>query len=306
MYKEIHILVGLPGSGKSSYAKSICEGKKDKIVFDFDFYIFKKIKNIYTRDDIRNGLRDTIDHYLFIDSIPRLYLDGLFLTNDIVEDLIHETLNLYDKELPYRKKPSESNTVKFVIDQWNEDRDACLSNDNFRYLLDDKRKTPAAITIKNATYEDIDVDSLNNCMGIILNEFQNIKDNKVNIIVEKINHKVILYNVKDKLLYDYGAIDGILKSEEWSKGGTWGNYLGESGTISGDEQPDFKELDEILTKLCPNLSFLKYKYIMANFVEIKETSESDYYGGREYLAHYEGRINEILDYLKQNNLLENE
>ncbi len=44
MYKEIHILVGLPGSGKSSYAKSICEGKKDIIIFDFDFHIFKKIK----------------------------------------------------------------------------------------------------------------------------------------------------------------------------------------------------------------------------------------------------------------------
>jgi len=91
MYKEIHILVGLPGSGKSSYAKSICDGIRDKIVFDFDFHIFKKIKNNYTRDDIRNNLRDTIGHYLFIDSIPYLYLDGLFLTNDIIEDLIHET-----------------------------------------------------------------------------------------------------------------------------------------------------------------------------------------------------------------------
>ncbi len=260
---------------------------------------------MYTRDDIKNSLQSTVNHYLFIDSIPRLYIDGLFLTNDIVEDLIHETLNLYNKELPYRKKLGENNTVKFVIDQWNEDRDACLSNDNFRYL-DNKRKTPAAITIKNAIYEDIDIDSLNNHMGITLNEFQNIKDNKVNIIVEKINHKVILYNVKDKLLYDYGAIDGILKSERWSKGGTWANYLGDSGTIGEDEQPEFKELDEILTKLCPNLSFIKYKYIMANFVEIKEELENDYYGGTEYFAHYEGRINEILDYLKQNNLLENE
>jgi ribosomal protein S15P/S13E len=45
---------------------------------------------------------------------------------------------------------------------------------------------------------------------------------------------------------------------------------------------------------------------MANFVEIKENKSTDYYGGYENLAHYEGRINEILDYLKQNNLLENE
>jgi len=143
-------------------------------------------------------------------------------------------------------------------------------------------------------------------MGITLNEFQNIKNNRVDIIVEKIDHKVVLYNVKDKLLYDYGAISGILKSERWSKGGTWVNYLGDSGTIGEDEQPEFKELDEILTKLCPNLSFLKYKYIMANFVEIKGESESDYYGGTEYFAHYEGKINEILNYLKQNKLLENE
>lgn len=303
MYKEIHILVGLPGSGKSSYAKSICEGKKDRIVFDFDFHIFKKIKNMYTRDDIRNVLQSTVDHYLFINSIPRLYIDGLFLTNDIVEDIIHETLNLYDKRLPYKIKVGESNIVKFIIDQWNEDRAACLSNDNFRYL-DNKRKTSAAITIKNATYEDIDVDSLNNSMGITLNEFQNIKDKKVSVVVEKVDHKVILYNVKDKLLYDYGALDGILKSDNWSNGGTWVNYTGDSGTIGADKQPDFKELDEILIKLCPNLPFLRYKYIMANFVEIKENESTDYYGGCENLAHYEGRINEILNYLKQNNLFE--
>ena len=43
---------------------------------------------------------------------------------------------------------------------------------------------------------------------------------------------------------------------------------------------------------------------MANFVEIKENKSKDYYGGCENLAHYEGRINEILEYLKQNNLLE--
>lgn len=305
MYKEIHILVGLPGSGKSSYAKSICEGKKDRMIFDFDLHIFKKIKNIYTRDDIRNVLQNTVDHYLFINSIPCLYLDGLFLTNDIVEDIIHETLNLYDKRLPYKIKVGESNMVKFIIDQWNEDRAACLSNDNFRYL-DNKRKTPAAITIKNATYEDIDVDSLNNHMGITLNEFQNIKDKKVSVVVEKVDHKVILYNVKDKLLYDYDALDGILKSDNWSKGGTWGDYTGASGVISADKQPDFKELDEILIKLCPNLPFFRYKYIMANFVEIKENESTDYYGGYENLAHYEGRINEILDYLKQNNLLEDE
>lgn len=305
MYKEIHILVGLPGSGKSSYAKSICEGKKDKIIFDFDLHIFKKIKNTYTRDDIRNVLRDTVDHFLFINSITHLYLDGLFLTNDIVEDIIHETLNLYDKRLPYKIKVGESNMVKFIIDQWNEDRAACLSNDNFRYL-DNKRNTPAAITIKNATYEDIDVDSLNNNMGITLNEFQNIRDKKVRVVVEKADHKVILYNVKDKLLYDYSALNGILKSERWSKGGTWADYTGASGTIGEDEQPEFKELDEILARLCPNLSFLKYKFIMKEYVEIKEEAENDYYGGTKYYAHYEGKLNEILNYLKQNNLLENE
>lgn len=305
MYKEIHILVGLPGSGKSSYAKSVCGDKKSNFIIDFDFHIFSKIKNMYTRDDIRNVLKDTVDYYLFIDSIPHLYIDGLFLTMDIVEDLIHETLSLYDKQLPYRIKPGESNVVKFVIDQWNEDRAACLSNDNFRYL-DKKRKTPSAITIKNATYEDIDIDSLNNHMGITLNEFQNIRDKKVRVIVEKVDHKVILYNVKDKLLYDYGALSGILKSERWSKGGTWADYTGASGTIGEDEQPEFKELDEILARLCPNLSFLKYKFIMKEYVEIKEEAENDYYGGTEYYAHYEGRINEILNYLKQNNLLENE
>lgn len=303
MNKEIHILVGLPGSGKSSYANSVCEGMADRMVFDFDCHIFKKTKDRYTRDDIRGVLRDTIGHYLFVRSIPYLYLDGLFLTNDTVEDIIYVILSLLNDQLPYKSKKGEKITIKFVIDQWNEDRNACLSNDNFRYL-DNKRKTPAAITIKNATYEDIDVDSLNNHMGITINEFQNIKVDEVDIIIEKVDHKVILYNVKDKLLYDYRALDGILRSDNWSRGGTWADYTGNSGTIGEDPQPEFKELDEILTKLCPNLSFLKYKYIMANFVEIKEDSENDYYGGCECLAHYEGKINEILNYLKQNNLLE--
>ncbi len=62
----------------------------------------------------------------------------------------------------------------------------------------------------------------------------------------------------------------------------------------------------MFSDICTVSSMLEYKYIMKNFVEIKDTSVDDYYGGTEYFAHYEGRINEILDYLKQNNLLENE
>ena len=32
---------------------------------------------------------------------------------------------------------------------------------------------------------------------------------------------------------------------------------------------------------------------------MQEEAENDYYGGTEYFAHYEGKINEILNYLKQ-------
>jgi len=97
----------------------------------------------------------------------------------------------------------------------------------------------------------------------------------------------------------YEISESYIKSSRWSMGGSWGSYTGSTGTIEPDPQPqNFTEFDELIEKIAPDISFMKYKKIYATCVNVQSTSESDYYGGREYFGYYECdlyRLYEILD-----------
>jgi len=179
-----------------------------------------------------------------------------------------------------------------------------LKNDNYRFL-NNQRDSKSAVTIKNSTYEMIDVDDLNKWVVSKLNGLQVLKPSLDKLTFEKVDHVVKEYGVVDKLYHDYNVKNGILKSDEWCAGGNWRSYDGRGGAIDADPQPDFDELDAILQNICPNISWLNYKYIMKHFVEVKEKSEDDYYGGTEYRHYYEARFNDIIAWLKENKLIDN-
>ncbi len=68
----------------------------------------------------------------------------------------------------------------------------------------------------------------------------------------------------------------------WQVGGVAGGNCWNSGghySLDGESEPSFDEIDQILMKVCPNLSFVAYKELMSRLnVEESEYTESEYYG----------------------------
>lgn len=176
-------------------------------------------------------------------------IDGLFTTNNDIENILNK--------IDYKKY--EINVIFF-----EKDIDACLHNDVGRRSVDSK------ITIKNIPFEEIS-DKL-------------IKKYKITVVRKKIVKKngFELWKSVNSVQQD------VLSSDKWSLGGTWGSYTGSSGSISPDPQPiSFKEFDDLLFKMCPNIGFLQYKKLYNDSVEIVQDSRGDYYGGSESYAYYQ-------------------
>lgn len=71
----------------------------------------------------------------------------------------------------------------------------------------------------------------------------------------------------------------VINSERWSNGGNWVNYMGNSSSVSPESPKEFDELDEILNKICPDITYLQYKKLHKQCVTLKTEDEHDYYGG---------------------------
>lgn len=69
-------------------------------------------------------------------------------------------------------------------------------------------------------------------------------------------------------------------SVSWSGGGSWGNCWDDSiYTSPGEPEPEFTGLDLVLEATAPSLTFLQYKRVLRDAVELRENHEHDYYGG---------------------------
>lgn len=295
--KTIHILVGLPGSGKTTWANEQSK-QYEHYVYDCDAYIKDRQ---YTRENILDLLTND-DHYRLLvfsafSNNTHVYVDGLFLTTDAVDSVIEGTLHMISQTVT-KWKPQ---TINFIIEQWDCNRKACIANDLKRIQSGD-RVNNSKTTIENIQFEDIEEGTLELHLGITLNELPNLK--KVYINIEKEEHKVIAYDVEDSFLYNYSKNhDGFLESNSWTLGGTWCAYDGRSGSVEAEKQPDFEELDHILENICPQITFLQYKHIMKECVTIEEEWERDYYGGSTTKAFYRCDLKQLYKYLKENNLI---
>lgn len=56
--------------------------------------------------------------------------------------------------------------------------------------------------------------------------------------------------------------------------------------------------------VCPNISFIQYKRIFNECVEIEDFNESDYYGGTEYKSRYKLDVRKCYKMLRERNLIE--
>jgi len=76
------------------------------------------------------------------------------------------------------------------------------------------------------------------------------------------------------------TLDGVIY-EKWCTGGiTGGGYSDQSNYYAqqGEQEPDFIELDNLLTEICPNITYLQYKKLIAGLIELQSWTEDEYYG----------------------------
>ena len=308
---ELHFLMGLPASGKSYWARqnfnenTTCNHTGDFIV-DLDKYlhyengklttpvIYSALNNSDMKYYVGGELQNTRE-------IVKVCIDGLITTINDLDKVIDDTLNYI-----HNRYKGCDYQVKIYIHQWNEDRETCLHNDRMR-VNSGEREVGSEATICIHPYEYIQIDQLVN----------HIKDNHV-VSIEVENHVVKYIDTYDTLfvpLIGYDKTDyrngtpkktQYMYSESWSAGGSWSDCWGNEGTISPDSPSDFHEFDDLLIKICPDISFLNYKKLLNECTETEEYSESDYYGGCEYRQRWKCDMKRLYELLNEMNLIPNE
>lgn len=248
----LEICMGLPGSGKTTWAKS--RERMGVKVYDIDQMIELKYYAKERKEKSRRALYDGIMHNMrYIDrSIRTVVMDGLFLTNQDVYDMVATVCDNF-------------NHITLIIHYWKEDRETCVKNDGGR------REVSSVATIMNAPYEYPNKEWLDEkleCIGV-----------QVDKIIE---HEVVLK--PDWIRYFRGKMyideDGKLKGQRWSAGGAYGSCWHDGlSPVSADEPRNFDELDELLQEICPNITFLHYKKLQKECVSMDTYHEHDYYGG---------------------------
>lgn len=249
---ELDILMGLPASGKTTYAEKNTKSPLDYLI-DIDGIrddIWMRGKNLSIEAIIDIGMQRI--SYSARKRIQRIVVDGLFLTNEHIRQVVEGVAKYYDE-------------VSVVVHRWNEDRDTCLKNDGGR------RENPSTNTILNAVYEDVDVEWLNS-------EIEEYQATIVNIVHHKVKLKEDWYCYLRTYL-SFGK-DGMLRSPTWITGGVYGNcYDNSMGAVSAEEPLEFDAFDNLLEKICPTITFLHYKRLRQYCVSIEDTREDDYYSG---------------------------
>lgn len=271
----INILIGLPGSGKSTFGNKMANNRHDMLI-KFDDYI--KDGKMASYDEI---WKDVFKYQTFY-SPYFVILDGLFLTNSSRKSVIQSLIDYVEQ-----KKINEGYYYRIIYHFWNEDRETCLHNDK------DRRSVDSSITIKNAPYEPVDMDYIE----------KDIKDYIYDHRVK--HHTVVRATVYDKFFKSYGTNSdpNIMKSEDWTLGGTIRDWHGHTVELMKEETPDFVEFDELIEQVCPNISFIQYKNIYRKCVVQKTRTDCDYYGGSEEKAWFECDMKNLYKILLEKGLI---
>lgn len=272
---KIIMLIGLPGSGKSTYAKEYktSHGETGDIqILDFDEMTRYKDSYIHPKHNSRlhNFLLNKLDNVkgcLEWWNRRTFICDGLFPTQQSRAEVITDIVNICAENCPDFQI---SFYVKFVV--WNEDREACLANDQRRTDMYGKSRS-ANLTINNMKIETPVCDSSLMLSGVIQEIYYDYIEHRDVFKLRSESQEKIFKHVS------WGETS-IMKSESWSLGGTCGCcWSSELDTVAPDPEIEFEEFDRLLEEVCPQITFLQYKNIRQKCVVDKEWSESDYYGG---------------------------
>ena len=261
--KELHVLVGLPGSGKTTFANQYRDVIYDGYGYSHTNYRAKKYADVIDYDAIykKVGFTDKLEinkEKVLKMALPRLkydilILDGLFVTQKDVEWVLSVYLD--------NPKFTEHFVVeKIIVDSWIPDKEACLWNDRGR------RNIGAAVSIQLLEQEKINVKQIEKRFGIKTKL-------ELHSIFRKPEYRIFVEENNIKSVHE----DKYLDSSTWCLGGEAWGWDGGKHIISAEQPCNFDAFDDLLEKICPTITFLQYKKLYNNCVVIEERSNSDYY-----------------------------
>jgi len=94
----------------------------------------------------------------------------------------------------------------------------------------------------------------------------------------------------------------------WESGGVTGGSCWDDGDrthryTTGEPEPLWDDLDRILEHFCPNITYIRYKRLLA-FVKTGEYTRNEYYGNSTTFAHKALYLSDLFQYLSERNLFE--
>jgi hypothetical protein len=280
MYKFV-IGYGLPGSGKTTYLRSF----QDKLVHNGyysrnSYFNCDELLKLKKEKSLLNLLSEDISYlvkrHYFEKKEYYVIIDALITTNKDLKNV-----------LELIKKIIGEKEYDVSIEWWEEDRDSCVWNDEYR------RDTNSINSIMTLPYEKVDMQSLKE---------------ELNIPIRATKHTVIRKSKEKHFAQEKNICNdrGILTSERWCLGGNCCDCWGGDYVVHEDIPVNFTEFDVMLEEICPNISFLKYKKIWAECVTIETENENDYYGGSVKYARYQCNIEEVIRILLEMEILKEE
>jgi hypothetical protein len=135
-----------------------------------------------------------------------------------------------------------SAAVVFSIAWWKEDRRACFHNDIGR------RERSSSVSIKSLRMEVPSPE---------------------------------LASKHRATLEEHTVVFKPIESASWCLGGSSSDCYGNDFVIDAEQQPEFVELDKFLELAAPTLSYLQYRRLYRECVQVVEFTERDYYGSSE-------------------------
>lgn len=253
--KRVTILWGLPASGKTTYAEALrVEAEKDysnrnklKII-DVD----QLDRSSWNNRSLKEKIAESIENAIVA---THIVLDGLITTNSAVIELC----KYVSQKLPRHK-------LAYEIVWWTKDTESCLHNDQGR------RKLNSEATIRNQRFEEPDYLRLQDFVQNRIKRMEVIRKPQSQVWAERLG-------------LDKGK---LLKSNTWSLGGESGSCYGERHRIDPEPAPaNFKEFDDLLEGICPDIKFMHYRRIYNETVVVKDKEEHDYYNTHFSKAWYE-------------------
>ena len=279
--------MGLPGSGKTTYAKKHLTKYKEmtrNVMIDLD-------KDI---DDFNNNYHDAAFHALYNRELNHpdqmlgdfydynIVFDGTIINKIQLAGIIFATEKYFERYCRYQYK------LNFVLHIWEENREECLNNDAHRIALD-KDGVSLAEIIKTAKYENDIIESEYMFDHIIWHTVYHYDE-----FAEFID---ICKSVAD--WYSLNEDEFTFRSREWSNGGTWCDCWDNTGHIHAESPKEFDEFDKILEKACPNITFMQYKRIKNDCVKLVDYTERDYYGGSESKSYWVCDLKKLFESIKE-------